>query len=665
MYRFAYGVALLLVILNAPASGNELTLKYGSRSVDLAPYYSGFPYYIRAFSLQRKKLYYSKTESSGGAFLYAQPWNPDSTIAIKPDDAIAVTNTNLEKINFWGREYNKLLDGLVVVADEDKSENTNLWLFSEHEPEPVKLTQADYIYSFAQSDDERRIAYIARYGMSDHSEGCLEVLNLEEGGQAEIKKLFCDADNRIPAKLNSWADIRFDKQSVVLTAFADGDRNKSELYRYNLEDNSVSRLIDSHGSSWVSVISDWHDENQFLFIRDQDLLLYDLTSGSEKHLRQFKNSINNYGTLAIGGAQYIFIITRDIVRSKFELFRLEDGNLRQTAEFDSQMRLSVMDKAGDRLLLFKQSADTMLDYERVQLDKTGGIARKELVTGLKDLNNQLANCRVTRVSFDYSDESGNTPVTRSVDAYLYEPRDPIAAEDQLFIVKAFYGGKNRFTRGFHALCKVGVSILSPVVRGDGRFGASFEQSNDRENADAPIHDVMASARFLQARYNITDSRRIGTWGYSHGGWAATRSVSFPHPSAFEFGFAIAGAGYFDFIQIADEAPEGQTNIRGWIDKEFGDMKSQRQHLAAISPSQHIGLFKAQVFLFHGRNDERITVQHSISFAEKLRNANVPHELKIIDNQGHSISGASNWHDIYGAMFKFLEDVNRNIKSPPR
>ena len=90
------------------------------------------------------------------------------------------------------------------------------------------------------------------------------------------------------------------------------------------------------------------------------------------------------------------------------------------------------------------------------------------------------------------------------------------------------------------------------------------------------------------------------------------------------------------------------------------MTSQRDHLANISPSRHTNQITVPVFLYHGRNDERITVRHSISFAEKLKKSNVPYVLEIIEDQGHYISDATNWHRIYGSMFTFLDGVNQDL-----
>ena len=251
-----------------------------------------------------------------------------------------------------------MLDGLVVKADEDKSERINLCLFSGAVSEPLKLTNADYIYAFTQSDDGRTIAYTARYGSSDHSEGCLELLKIGDDQKVARHKLLCDSASQFGARLNWWADLRFGGQDIIITALADGDRNKSELYRYSIGNGASSLLLKGHGASWLSVIPDWESEKEILYVRDQELFHYDLEKNSTTRLRKFENSIDRkgYGVLLVGEQQYVFIITKDFVKTKFEIFILQDKKLVKTDEFVSQMSLSVVHASEDKLILFKQSA---------------------------------------------------------------------------------------------------------------------------------------------------------------------------------------------------------------------------------------------------------------------------------------------------------------------
>ncbi len=654
--RFLKPLFLTVILLSLkPAYAESLIIKYGEREADLTPYLFAFPYNITAISKKNKKVYYTKDKPTGGSYLYVQPWDGDGLFDINTKNAKQISDVSIDDINFEGQEYNEALDALIIIADEAKRENLNLWLFSEQSPKAVRLTDADYIYSFAQSADQRTVVYTSRYGSSDSDEGCLELLTIANNGMTSTQKLFCDSDHKIPAKLNGWGSLRIDDKYIIFTAQKGGSRTNRWIYRYDRLSGDVTRLAGSSG-----VVSTWTDENKFLHEFGKELRIYDIVSGSNLSLHKFQNSFR-IGAMEIGGQTYLYALTKDVSKTTFEIFRLVKNQLIKTDGFVVDMKAGFVHAEDGTVFLYKQSTDTIVDYEKIDIDQAGRILRNDFIKGLTQLNDQLAQCKISRVTYKSVDHIGGFEIKYDIDAYLYEPRNPIAADNRLYLIEAFYGGQNSFSPAFHSFCQVGITTLSPVVRGDSRFGSAFENSNNGIKADAPIRDVIAGARYLQSKYEFSDSRRIGTMGYSHGGWAAVRALSYPGPEHFEFGFALAGAGIYDILQMADDVPEGKTNIRGWFNKEFGNLDTEREYLSYLSATSHMDRIKAPIFLYHGRNDERITALHTISFAEKLRAANKDHELLIIEGQGHSIRGARNWHEIYGAMFKFLERVNAELK----
>lgn len=655
--RFSW-VAFFFLILTpiGPAHAEPLILKYGDREVDLSPYYFSFPYHIKVVNIENNKIYYAKDYPGGRSFLYVQPLNTTGLFNFDTQNAKLVSNVRFRGKYFSGYTYNRVLDAIIGQANKVKTEVINLWLYSEKNSKAIKLTKADYIYGFAQSPDHHTIAYTSRYGSSDDQEGCLELLTISDNGETSTQKLFCDSDNKMPAKLNWWAPLRIDDKNIIFTALANGERGRKVLYRYDRASEDVIKIASSSDGSRVSVINTLEDERQVLYALNKQLFLYNIASGTEVKLHEFMNAFRIVAS-DIGGRKYLLAITKGVSNTTFEVFLFENNSLVKTDDFVIDMDVEFEHVEGVTVILKKVSADTLIDFEKIEIDPSGRILRGSFIKGLAELNDQLAKCKVSQVTYSYVDTHGGVETHLDVDAYLYEPRSPIAEEDRLYIIEAFYGGRNSFSRGYHIMCHMGITVLSPVVRGDNRFGVESETLNDGKNADAPIRDVIAGARYLRSRYSLADSRRVGTMGYSHGGWAAVRALSYPGPEHFEFGFALAGAGVYDLLQLADGAPEGQTNIRGWFDKEFGNLDTEREHLAYLSATSHMDQINAPIFLYHGRNDERITVLHSISFAKRLRAAQKIYKLMIVENQGHTISGAKSWHQILGTTFKFLGKVN--------
>lgn len=659
--RFSW-IAFFLLMLTSfgPVHAEPLIIKYGGREVDLSPYYFSFPYHIKVVSIENEEIYYTKDYPSGRTFLYVQPLNTTGLFKFDTQNANLVSNVPFRGKYVSGYTYNRVLDAIIGQTSKPRTEIFNLWSYSQKNSNPIRLTNADFIYGFAQSPDHHTIAYTSRYGSSDDQEGCLELLTISDDGATSTQKLFCDSDNKMPAKLNLLAPLRIDDKNIIFTALMNGERDRKTLYRYDRASEKVIKIAARSDGSSLDVINTSEDENKVLYAINKQLFLYDIVSSTEVKLHEFNNAFRIVAT-EIGGRKYLLAITKGVSNTTFEVFLFENNSLVKTDGFVIDMNMRFEHVEDGTVILKNESTDTFIDFEKIEIDPSGHIQRGNFIKGLAEQNDQLAQCEVSQVTYSYVDTHGGVETYLDIDAYLYEPRVPIVEEDRLYVIKAFYGGRNRFSPEYNIMCSLGITVLSPVVRGDFRFGADFETQNDGKNADAPIRDVIAGAIYLQARYSLADSRRVGTMGFSHGGWAAVRALSYPGPEHFEFGFALAGAGVYDLLQFADGAPEGQTNIRGWFDKEFGNLDTEREQLAYLSATSHMDRINAPIFLYHGRNDERITVQHSISFAKRLRAAQKIYQLMIVNNRGHNIGGAKSWHQILSTMFKFLEKVNARLK----
>ena len=641
------------------ARAADMPLRYGDREVDLQPYYLAFPYNIEEMSLRDGKVYVSRREETGRKPLYVVGWQPGELLDLS-QDLRPVAGIDLGRINFWGRYYNSRLGGIIAAADEDMSERTNLYLFKEGNAAPLKLTNTSYIYSLWQTKDETAVYFLSRYGESDHAEGCLERLTVGEAGATSVETLLCDSAASMPAKMRWWSSLIVTDGQVIFTALDQGDRNRREIYAYSLTDGSVRLLRREYGASWAGPVGQWHEDSAFLFVSGGSLYRYQLSDDSVAEVYRYESKIQGADVVTAGGEQMLLLTEQSEAGTRLDVLRWTGERFERADMFSSDALLKVRQAEEDRVVLWMYSNRYPVDFRAVRVDTDGKLHIDPLIQGLDAINDTLGACDVEPVSFSYTDTFDGKSEEVEVGGYLYKPRDPIAKADRLYVVQAFYGGRNSFTRGFQALCAVGITTYSPTVRGDGRFSPENEKANDRLNADAPVRDTIAAARYLQERFSIDNPRRVGTYGYSHGGWAAVRALSHPGEPHFGFGFAIAGAGYFDFIEIADQTEIGETNIHGWIEKEFGDMKTQRDWLNRISPARHVDRFHAPIFLFHGENDRRITVKHSQHFARLLEEAGKPVELYVVPHQGHGIDGAENWHAIYSRMFAFLDRVRQGL-----
>lgn len=633
-------------------TANPFILTYQGRSIDSAPYSFAFPYRLEHVTIEHQKMYFSRHVEGEGKHLYVTDWDPSVPISLDSQTATKVTDTNLDAINFWRRHLNTRLGGLIAEADDDKAERINLWLFADGADAPRRLTDVDYIYEFTQSEDHSTIYYTARYGSSDAAKGCLEELRIQEDGSTRSRQLICDDDPSMPARINWWTKLRADAERVVFPALKDGDRNKQELYAYNFSDGSVSLMFEGHGKAWLDIWQGWGDETQALFSADNDLYRYDFEANEAILLRRFDRALSGFQPAGKGAASEIMVTTETPFETKLEVFAVEPDGLTPLSKIKLNEDIWLADGHGGQVMIGKFSPETYAAFEMFTVSPDGSFTSQDAVDGLTEINDQLSQCDVERVQITHEDTSAQSPGIFTLDAFLYRPRDLLPIVDQKFIITAFYGGDNEFSSYHHLWCALGLTTVSPAVRGDWRYGTKFANGNDREKADAPIRDTLAVARYLMERFDIPDSRQIGTTGYSQGGWASVRALSYPGPERLELGFAIAGGGLFDLPALLEPGETGETNVRGSIEKEFGTA-DQEALLRFLSPNQHLDRITAPVFLYHAERDTRVSPNQSYSFAEQLTEAGKPHELMIIPDQGHSIRGPKIWAGIRQRLLDFI------------
>lgn len=638
----------------APAE-ESLILTFEGRSVDSAPYYYAFPYRLERASIEHRKIYFSRHVEGEGKRLFVTGWDPSKSITLDSANATKVTDLDLNTINFWRRAFNTRLNGLIAEADDDKAERINLWVFADGTDAPRQVTDVDYVYDFTQSKDHGAIYYTARYGSSDAAKGCLEEVSIHEDGRTSIRQLICDDSPEMPARINWWTNLRVDAKRVVFPALKDGDRNKQELYAYDLADGSISLLFKGHGKSWVKIWDNWGDETQALISTGRDLYRYDFDAGVANHLRTFDQAISGLTLAGEGDAPAILVTTETPFETKLEVLAVETASVRVLSETNIPEDAWLADGHDGTVLIGKFSPETYASFEVLTVSPDGTYETREAVDGLAEINEKLTRCDVERVQVTHQDSSDTTPGTITLDVFIYRPRDLPPIPDQKFVITAYYGGENEFSTYHHLWCALGITTISPAVRGDWRYGTDFANSNDREKADAPIRDTLAIARYLIERFGIPNPRQIGTTGYSHGGWAATRALSYSGPERMDLGFAIAGGGFYDLPAVVDPGRNGETNIHGWFDKEFGTA-DQSELLQSLSPSNHLQHINAPVFLFHGARDTRISANQARAFAALLAEEGKPHRLMIISGQGHSIRGTEAWAKIRQGILDLIAEV---------
>lgn len=183
------------------------------------------------------------------------------------------------------------------------------------------------------------------------------------------------------------------------------------------------------------------------------------------------------------------------------------------------------------------------------------------------------------------------------------------------------------------LAEIGVYAFAPDYRGWGPSGGA--RGNE-------VRDVWNAIAALRASSDVR-ADKIGLVGYSMGGGIAARAA------AADTGLALLALYYPQMYGSVDELlsgiqyghfEAGSQGVKQFIDqaKSVGaDVREMEYALRMISPIYHLNDFPGAVALFHGRNDNIVSVLQSEALERERRAAGKPVEYKAYDGLSHAFA----------------------------
>lgn len=160
------------------------------------------------------------------------------------------------------------------------------------------------------------------------------------------------------------------------------------------------------------------------------------------------------------------------------------------------------------------------------------------------------------------------------------------------------------------LAELGYAVIQPNFRGSSGFGREWEAASDG-NWGTRMQDDLNDAVAHLAQQGIADASRVCMFGWSYGGYAASRAAQ-RDPDRYRC--AISGAGVHDI-------PDMVTFDRNYLGR-YGSqyIGSAATRLADVSPARHTSGRWAPIMIVHGARDQRVPVAQSRTLVSRLRNS---------------------------------------------
>jgi len=219
----------------------------------------------------------------------------------------------------------------------------------------------------------------------------------------------------------------------------------------------------------------------------------------------------------------------------------------------------------------------------------------------------------------------------------------------------FHGGSRRqMLLGFHSMyyysnayaldqyfASQGYVVLSVNYRSGTGYGLNFRAALKYGATGASeFNDVIGAGLYLRSRPDV-DSKRIGIWGGSYGGYLTALALA---RASDLFAAGVDFHGVHDWnVEIQNMLPTYDPQVR--VDAARIAFES--------SPLASVKTWKSPVLLIHGDDDRNVPFTQTVRLVEALRQQQVNFEQLIIPNEIHQFLLYRHWVEAYKATADFF------------
>lgn len=202
-------------------------------------------------------------------------------------------------------------------------------------------------------------------------------------------------------------------------------------------------------------------------------------------------------------------------------------------------------------------------------------------------------------------------------------------------VDRWMGGNYYF---YQVLANKGYIVFCADARGTGFKGEAFKKCTYLNLGKYEIEDQIFLAGEL-GKLSYVDSKRIGFWGWSFGGYMASLAIS-KGADVFKSAIAVAPVTnwrFYDNIYTERYMRTPQENGKNYDDN---------------SPLSHVEKIKGNYLIIHGTADDNVHFQNAVEMVDAMIKKNIAFDSEYYPNKNHGISGGKTRLHLYTKMLNF-------------
>lgn len=205
-----------------------------------------------------------------------------------------------------------------------------------------------------------------------------------------------------------------------------------------------------------------------------------------------------------------------------------------------------------------------------------------------------------------------------------------------------------FNEEVQLLASRGYAVLQVNYRGSGGRGNKFQSAGYGKWGAEMQNDITDATRWAISE-GFADAERICIYGARYGGYAALTGA---HREPELYKCAAGYGGVYDLPLLYEEGDiaervSGVSYIKQAVGDDIDELRSR-------SPVHNANKIKANIFLAHGKNDQRAPVEHAKRMRKALRKADVSVKYYVVKKEGHGFLAEKNKIKYYKRLLSFFD-----------
>lgn len=490
-----------------------------------------------------------------------------------------------------------------------------------------KLYPEEYKFKYPKAGEANSVVTIWIYDVKSK-----KLTQVDTGKETDIylPRIYWTKDNRL-------AYLRLNRlQNEIHLYLADSKTGKSTLILQEKSDT----YIDLNSTDFLYFLE---NGKEFIWGSEREgyiqLYLYDIQGNLIRRITDNKGDITAVSHIDEKN-RLIYYLSAEISPLERHLFRtdLEGKNKVQLSTQSGTHSVNVSTD-GKYYILMHSDVNTPI---RATLHNSEGAIIRTL-----EENNELRK-RLQEYSFSPKEFfKFTTSQNVELNGWMIKPKNFDASKKYSVIMFAYGGPGNQTVRNsfdsfdffwYQTLAQRGYIIVSVDNRGTDGRGSAFKKSTYRNLGKLECEDQIEVAKYL-AKQSWVDSKRIGIWGWSFGGYLTSLCMT-KGADYFKAGIAVAPVTnwrYYDTIYTERFLQTPQLNPSGYDDN---------------SPITHAAKLRGKYLVIHGTGDDNVHFQNTVDWVNALIAANAQFETFYYPNRNHGIYGGNTRYHLYKMMTNF-------------